>query len=204
MQYNQESSVAYNISWEKTSQVSTQLSGTVTISNPTATPIAVSAVQMEVQLSGRRGDASGAVPFFAAECPGANIAAGKSMVCSFATTIRGTARGGTITASAAIPGATGSRSSAVSSPSQFSIVTPSGDAAGVDTCVEIIAGLMLGSALLMPGGTRAIEPVTFKACDAGSRIITQQIGPLPNDACGKYTVRPDDVAHTHAHCTGSC
>lgn len=55
-------------------------------------------------------------------------------------------------------------------------------------CAEVITGLFLSPALLLPGRTKDNSAQQSKACDSGSKQVAVTVGPFREDECGQYTV----------------
>jgi hypothetical protein len=55
-------------------------------------------------------------------------------------------------------------------------------------CADIITGLFLSPALVLPNRTLANVPQQLKACSNGAQVVALQLGPFSEEACGAYTV----------------
>lgn len=179
LQYTDTAVLKYNVSWDKVPRVTSTLSGTVSISNPTAAPVTISSVNVEPDLT----VGAATIPAFTATCPDTTLAAGESTTCSYSTTTSATGSG-TLTVEATL----GDGSTVTSDAVPFSFQGAAVKAPGADVCAEVLTGVMLGGPLLQPGTAKAVEPSTQRVCEAGYKIVSQPVGPFKDNQCGRYMV----------------
>jgi hypothetical protein len=186
--YKDSGALQFNISWVKVETVTGILSGTVTITNPTAAAVNMSAVMVEPEMtSSSSGLNSGAVPEVAATCGTMQLAPGASTACPYSTFVNS---GGSGKVQVTVNLSDGS--TAMSSAATFSFPSASSNnastAAAAGSCAEVTYGLMLGSLLKLPGAAGPVSYNATKACVDGGIVVTQPIGPFKDDQCGRYTV----------------
>jgi hypothetical protein len=206
MQHGQTAAVKFNVSWEKVAVSTRKVAGTVTVTNPSpGNTISLAAVRVKVVA--KLQEAGAAAAGVVAECQKLELQPGGSTTCSYSTD-----------ADLAPPHSSSSSSSAGSSyiaidaadkhggtlgsttvpldskaASTSAAAAAAAPEAAAESCAEVVAGLMLSPALSVPGAAGPMAAETFKACEAGSRLLSQPVGPLPANACGTYTVRGPDT-----------
>jgi hypothetical protein len=197
--YKDSGALQWNISWVKVETVTGILSGTVTITNPTASQINMSAVMVQPEMTGSSGVInSGAVPEVAAACGAMQLEPSALTTCTYSAFINS---GGTGKVQVEVDLSDGS--TAMSSATTFSFPSASSNASAAGSagsCAEVTYGLMLGSLLKLPGAAGPISYNATKACVDGGVIVTQPIGPFEDDQCGRYTVSVLLMLTRHAGC----
>lgn len=62
-------------------------------------------------------------------------------------------------------------------------------------CADIITGLFLSPAMVLPNRTLVNTPQQFKVCSSGSEQVSLTLGPFSEEACGSDTVSLGQVLH---------
>lgn len=204
VKFSETAAVKFNVSWDRSAVSTSKVTGVMTVSNPASKPVSLGAVRVRVIASGDESASASVTSTTIASCATLELQAGGLTTCSYtvdAAAAHGTSSSGYITAVAA--GKDGSllstsRAPFTSNPAAAdesnSPAVGSTEAAAVkvkgstESCAEIVAGVMLGSLLLMPGGAAPMASETLKVCEPGYKMLSQPVGPVPSDACGTYTV----------------
>lgn len=195
LDYQESKTLTYNVSWTKVDALTTKLSGDVMISNPTAAAISIKSASVQPEFaSSAAGTAAAAAapPSIEAQCKDTAVAPGASISCSYSGTVPGGGPG-SLVAEAVLSSGQVIYSAPISFqlPSSTSQTGSRGSAGGRRTaaeCAEVITGLFLSPALLLPDRTKDNSAQQSKACDSGSKQVSVTVGPFREDECGQYTV----------------
>lgn len=186
IKYDQTAELQYNMTWRLVQEITSSLSGVVTVNNPTSTNITIQGVYVSPEL--READSmSGAIPVVQATCPASIIGANGNVQCTYSSVFKGSGSGN-VAAQAIVQTNPGVNKTMQSDGTAFSVTRRAAAARQKESCAEIITGLNMGSALLVPGAAGAIKYSLNRVCKSGSVIVKQPVGPFTKDDCGKQTV----------------
>lgn len=189
IQYDQTAELKYNLTWSLVQEVTSSLSGVVTINNPTESAVTVQNVYVAPEITNAN-RMDGVIPVAQATCANTTVSPGSDIQCTYNSVFRGSGSGD-IAAQALTISSTGVNRTVQSDTTSFNIsqqATAAAAAQQQESCAEVITGLTMGSALLVPGAAGAIKYSLNRVCQSGGTVITQPVGPFPDTACGKYTV----------------
>jgi hypothetical protein len=189
--------LSFSTNLKKDATPSATVIGTVTVSNAGSNQtmgIGRVTVSLKLPEPGRNDPKTGGT--VTASCDSTTLAPGQVTRCRYKAVVaaagdvssssNGGSMSGTITAQ--VFEATGT-SSVVSAPVPVNIPLPAADAGSSGStggCVEVILGLMLGSALLVPGAAGPSQSQQVQKCTDDRVTVIQPIGPFTH--CGNYSV----------------
>lgn len=196
LKYTDNGTITFNVNLTRVDSETSRLSGSLTVTNPTSAPISLkSAIVLADFSSGSQaGGAANGAPSSSidAQCKDTTLAPRASVNCSYTGTVSG-GGSGSLTAEVML----GSGRIVSSNPVRFDLpgrTVKSGSTAtessGTTDCADIVTGLFLSPALMLPNRTAPTSNVQqIKACNGGSQQVAVAVGPWGEEACGVYTVR---------------
>ena len=197
----------FNVSWSQERVLPVNVSGTVQIENPAATSLQLTRVRVEL-LSGSTANMLSNVTG-EAMCRDLIVPAGGTTACSYSLNAELALAPGATSAEAQVRVAADLKGNVTLSPAtvRFDAAAPaavgSGSSSNSSGCAELIAGVMMGSPLLLPGAAGPVQPSTLRVCEPGSRMLSQPVGPFTASQCGRYTVRHVGIAPPSSHASAA-
>lgn len=202
LKFTENKTLTYTVTWTKVEAVTSRLSGTVTVTNPTAAPVTIKSATVlpDFTSDGIEAGVAGGPQAIDVLCKDTTLAARVSVNCSYTATVAGGGPG-SLVAQVQLSSGHSISSSAVSFsfPQRTSraggTAAESGSTAG---CADIVTGLFLSPALV---ANRTLQNTAqqIKACSSSSKQVAVTVGPFNENACGAYTVRCN-AAEGHAPC----
>lgn len=184
VKYDQTAKLQYALSYNLVPDVTGTLSGVVTLNNPTEAAVNITKLRVAPEFMVSP-NPNLVIPVVEATCPNTTVGPKSLVQCTYTSTFRGSGSG-IITAFAVLQTAAGTVKRVQSDSLSFSL--KQGATAPPETCAEVITGLTMGTALLLPGAAGSIKFKTTQVCQSGNITVTQPVGPFPISACGIYMV----------------
>jgi hypothetical protein len=193
LKFTENKTLTYTVTWTKVEAVTSRLSGTVTVTNPTAAPMTIKSATVlpDFTSDGIEAGAAGGPQAIDLLCKDTSLAPRASVNCSYTATVAGGGPGSLVGQVQLSNGHVAS-SSAVSFnfPQRTSRAGSTAESGSTGGCADIVTGLFLSPALI---ANRSLQntPQQIKACSSSSKQVAVTVGPFNEDACGAYTVSCD-------------
>lgn len=184
--YTDSAVLTFNVSWSKADDVTSRLAGAFTVSNPTATAVTITSALVAPEFTSGAA-AAGPGQLIDARCTDNSLAPGSAVNCSYTGTVQGGGPGSLLGQVMLSSGRM-----VTSAPTQFQLQTASSKSgskkSSAQGCADIITGLFLSPALLLPGRAQPNNAQQIKACSSDTKQVSVTVGPFREDECGDYTV----------------
>jgi hypothetical protein len=192
LKYTESKVLNFTVTWTKVEAVTSRLSGTITVTNPTAAPVTFKSVTVlpDFTSDGIEAGAAGGPQPIDVLCKDTSLAARASMNCSYTATVAGGGPGSLVGQVQLGNGhAVSSNAVSFNFPQRTSRAgsTSTAQSSSTSGCADIVTGLFLSPALVT---NRTLQNTAqqVKACSSSSKEVTVTVGPFREDACGAYTV----------------